>query len=173
MIIRAIFWVLVMAISSQGQAEELKFENIDGGFYYLSEFHGKVLLIANTASNCGFTSQYRSLQELFDRYKSRGLVVLVVPSNDFKQEFSDNKSVKDFCQLNYSLNLPMTTITRVRGAKAHPFYKWIKSEYGFSPNWNFNKIIINKRGKMVKAFGSIARPMGPRITKTIEAQLAE
>lgn len=152
-------------------AAEFSFESIEGGDLSLSDFKGNPVLIVNTASRCGFTSQYDGLQTVYDKYRDKGLTVLAIPSNDFKQELAGDQKVKQFCKINFNLNLPMTTITHVKGPNAHPFFKWIKNEYGFVPSWNFNKILLNQDGQMVASFGSVARPTGWRITKSIEALL--
>ena len=152
-------------------AAEFSFESIEGGDLSLSDFKGNPVLIVNTASRCGFTSQYDGLQTVYDKYRAKGLTVLAIPSNDFKQELAEDQKVKQFCKINFNLNLPMTTITHVKGPNAHPFFKWIKNEYGFVPSWNFNKILLNQDGQMVASFGSVARPTGWRITKSIEALL--
>lgn len=152
-------------------AAEFSFESIEGGDLSLSDFKGNPVLIVNTASRCGFTSQYDGLQTVYDKYREKGLTVLAIPSNDFKQELAEDQKVKQFCKINFNLNLPMTTITHVKGPNAHPFFKWIKNEYGFVPSWNFNKILLNQDGQMVASFGSVARPTGWRITKSIEALL--
>ena len=152
-------------------AAEFSFESIEGGDLSLSDFKGNPVLIVNTASRCGFTSQYDGLQTVYDKYRDKGVTVLAIPSNDFKQELTEDQKVKQFCKINFNLNLPMTTITHVKGPNAHPFFKWIKNEYGFVPSWNFNKILLNQDGQMVASFGSVARPTGWRITKSIEALL--
>lgn len=152
-------------------AAEFSFESIEGGDLSLSDFKGNPVLIVNTASRCGFTSQYDGLQTVYDKYRDKGLTVLAIPSNDFKQELAEDQKVKQFCKINFNLNLPMTTITHVKGPNAHPFFKWVKNEYGFVPSWNFNKILLNQDGQMVASFGSVARPTGWRITKSIEALL--
>ena len=152
-------------------AAEFSFESIEGGDLSLSNFKGNPVLIVNTASRCGLTSQYDGLQTVYDKYRAKGLTVLAIPSNDFKQELAEDEKVKQFCKINFNLNLPMTTITHVKGPNAHPFFKWIKSEYGFAPSWNFNKILLNQDGQMVASFGPAARPTGWRITKSIEALL--
>ena len=149
-------------------ASEFKFDEINGGKLSLSDFRGKAVLIVNTASRCGFTSQYAGLQKLYDRYREQGLVVIAVPSGDFRQELEKEDMVKQFCEINYGLTVPMTSITNVRGPDAHPFYKWVKREYGFAPAWNFNKILLDQKGLMVASFGSTARPMGRRIIRSID-----
>ena len=168
---RIYLWIICMITGISAGAAEFSFESIEGGDLSLSDFKGNPVLIVNTASRCGFTSQYDGLQTMYDKYRDKGLTVLAIPSNDFKQELAEDQKVKQFCKINFNLNLPMTTITHVKGPNAHPFFKWIKNEYGFVPSWNFNKILLNQDGQMVASFGSVARPTGWRITKSIEALL--
>ncbi len=143
------------------------FPSIDGGELDLATWRGQPVLVVNTASRCGYTRQYDGLQELYDTYRERGLVVLAVPSNDFRQELASDEEVKDFCEVNFGLNFPMTTITSVRGETAHPFYKWLEAESGFSPSWNFNKVLIAPDGSVAATFGSNARPMSRTVTSAI------
>jgi len=147
------------------------FSNIDGGNIDTKDWLGKPFLVVNTASKCGFTKQYKELQKLFETYKEDGLMVLAVPSNDFKQELTSNDAVKEFCELDLGLDIPMTEITSVKGATAHPFFKWVKNEIGFTPRWNFNKVLISADGKLVKTYGSLSNPNGKRIRRDIEQQL--
>ena len=127
--------------------------------------------MVNTASQCGFTKQFTGLQALYDRYRDQGLVVLAVPSDDFNQELGTNAEVKEFCELAYGIDLPMTEITPVRGRNAHPFYVSLRAETGFSPNWNFNKVLIGPDGAVVEVYGSQVRPLAPAITRQVEALL--
>ena len=166
---RFILWIFVMISALPTMASEFQFDEINGGQLSLSDFRGKAVLVVNTASRCGFTPQYAGLQNLYDRYKEQGLVVIAVPSGDFRQELKKEDMVKQFCKINYDLTVPMTSITNVRGPDAHPFYQWVRDEYGFTPAWNFNKILLDQKGRMVASFGSTARPMGRRITKSIHA----
>lgn len=165
---RFFLWTFFMISAIPVLASEFKFDEINGGKLSLSDFRGKAVLIVNTASRCGFTSQYAGLQKLYDRYREHGLVVIAVPSGDFRQELEKEDMVKQFCEINYGLTVPMTSITNVRGPDAHPFYKWVKREYGFAPAWNFNKILLDQKGLMVASFGSTARPMGRRIIRSID-----
>jgi len=153
-----------------GSARET-FNNIDGGTIDLSAYAGKPVLVVNTASQCGFTPQYVGLQALYDTYRDRGLVVLAVPSDDFNQELSDAKAVKEFCAVNFGLTLPMTDITHVKGAEAHPFYARVKSETGFQPAWNFNKVLLDGSGQVVGTWGSSVTPQSAKITDAVEALL--
>jgi len=141
------------------------FNSIDGGVIDLDEFRGKPVLVVNTASRCGFTKQYDGLQALHDTYADRGLVVLAVPSNDFKQELASESAVKEFCEVNFNLTLPMTEITRVKGDKAHPFYAWLEEAEGFTPSWNFNKVLLGPDGQVLGTFASPVQPDSRKITK--------
>ncbi len=158
-------------LSAPAQAAGFSFASIDGGEIDLDAWRGTPVLVVNTASMCGFTRQYDDLQALQDRYGARGLKVLAVPSDDFKQELSDAGAVKEFCETNFNLTLPMTDITHVRGAQAHPFYKWMAAEHGFTPGWNFNKVLIGPQGEVLGTWGSTVKPTAGAITKAIEPHL--
>jgi len=147
------------------------FASIDGGEYRLEDWRGRPVLVVNTASRCAFTEQYDDLQALHDRYRDRGLVVLAVPSNDFRQELESEAAVKEFCEVNFALDLPMTEITPVTGADAHPFYARVREVAGFAPRWNFNKILIGPDGEVVATWGSMVRPTSGAIVGRIEALL--
>ena len=123
------------------------FPSIDGGTLSIEDWRGTPVLVVNTASLCGFTPQYEDLQALQDRYGEE-LVVLAVPSNDFRQELGSAEEVQEFCELTYGLTLPMTDISRIRGAEAHPFYAQL-AEAGFVPRWNFNKVLVAPDGELV------------------------
>jgi glutathione peroxidase len=149
---------------------DFKIESITGEIINLSYYKGKPVLIVNTASYCGFTKQYDEMQELWDLYKSKGLIVLGVPSNSFNQEKKNNADVKKFCEVNFSINFPLTTITEVKGENAHEIFLWAKNNYGKSavPKWNFHKILINKEGKVEDTFASFTKPMSKKIINKIE-----
>ena len=149
----------------------LTFPSIDGGTYRLDDWRGRPMLVVNTASRCGFTPQYDDLQALHEAHSARGLVVLAVPSDDFRQELDDAQAVKDFCEVNFGLTLPMTDITRVTGPSAHPFYRWLAEAHGFVPGWNFNKVLIGPSGEVVATWGSMPRPTGRAILGRIEPLL--
>lgn len=149
------------------------FESIDGGTLTLDAWKGQPVLVVNTASRCGFTRQYDELQALYDQYREQGLVVLAVPSNDFRQELATNADVAEFCEVNFGLDIPMTTITHVKGAAAHPFYAWLAASEGFTPGWNFNKVLIAPDGSVAGTFASPVKPMSGQITSLIEAMLAK
>jgi glutathione peroxidase len=147
------------------------FANIDGGSHSIESWRGRPVLVVNTASQCGFTGQYDNLQAVYDRYRDRGLVVLAVPSDDFNQELSTAAEVKEFCALNFALDLPMTDITHVRGAQAHEFFRQVKAVSGFEPSWNFNKVLLTPDGEVAGTWGSMTKPDAPAITRKIEAML--
>ena len=152
---------------------DLNIESISGESINFSEYKGKVVLIVNTASYCGFTKQYDELQKLWEEYKSKGLVVLGIPSNSFNQEMSNNSEVKEFCKVNFNINFPMSVIVDVKGESAHELFKWAKTNYGNSavPKWNFHKILINKNGKIEDTFNSFTKPMSKKIISKIESIL--
>ena len=149
---------------------DFSIESITGETIKFDEYKNKVVLIVNTASYCGFTKQYDELQELWDLYKSKGLIVLGIPSNSFNQEKANNADVKEFCEVNFNINFPLSTITEVKGENAHEIFKWAKANYGKSavPKWNFYKILINKDGKIEDTFASFTKPMSKKLIKIIE-----
>ena len=139
--------------------------------FALKNLKDKTVLLVNVASNCGFTKQYSELQELYDKYSEKGLVVLGVPSNQFGgQEPGSNNEIKDFCETNFNITFPMTTKIDVKGENAHPIYLWAKENYGNAavPKWNFHKILINKQGKIVDTYSSFTKPMSKKLTSKIE-----
>ena len=152
------------------EAPAFSFPSIDGGSYSTAEWRGKPVLVVNTASLCGFTPQYENLQDLADRYEGRA-VVLAVPSDDFNQELASDAEVKEFCELNYNITLPMTTIEHVAKGAVHPFYAWVRQQTGFVPGWNFNKVLIAPDGSIAGTFGAPVKPEGPQIAGRIEAML--
>ena len=152
---------------------DLKINSISGKLIDLKNYKDKVVLVVNTASYCGFTKQYSDLQTLWDRYKSDGLIVLGVPSNSFNQEKKEDADVKEFCEVNFNINFPMTSITEVKGDNSHELFKWAEKNYGKSaiPKWNFHKILINKDGKIADTYSSFTNPMSKKITSKIESLL--
>ena len=152
---------------------DFNIESISGEIINLSEYKGKVVLLVNTASYCGFTPQYDNLQKLWHKYKNDGLVVLGIPSNSFNQEKKGNKEVKQFCEVNFNINFPMSTITEVKGDNAHEIFKWAKTNHGKSaiPKWNFYKILINKEGKIEDTYSSFTSPTSNKIISKIEELL--
>ena len=149
---------------------DFRIENINGEIINLNEYKGKVVLVVNTASYCGFTKQYDDLQKLWLKYKNDGLIVLGIPSNSFNQEKDTNEEVKNFCEVNFNITFPMTSIYDVKGEKAHDIYLWAAKNYGGKaiPKWNFYKILINKNGKIEKTYSSMTNPMSKKMTIDIE-----
>ena len=137
----------------------------------LCKFEEKVILVVNVASRCGYTYQYATLQKLYDEYKDQDFVILGVPSRDFMQEYSNEEDVAEFCSTEYGVNFPMFATTKVRGKKAHPFYKKLADESGISPKWNFNKYLISRDGSVVSTYGSSVKPDSVELTSDIEKLL--
>ena len=156
--------------NNQESFYDLEIESINGEIIKLKDYRDKVILIVNTASYCGFTKQYEDLQELWDKYKSKGLIVLGVPSDTFNQEKKTNSEVKKFCEVNFDINFPLTTITEVRGKNAHEIFKWTENNFGKSaiPKWNFHKILINKQGNVEETYASFTKPTSNKIINKIE-----
>ena len=152
---------------------EYKFNNIDGEEIKLDDYKGKIIVVVNVASRCGYTPQYDGLQKLWTDYKERDLVVIGIPTNNFKQEPASNKEIKDFCETNFGISFPMTEKIDVIGKNAHPFYKWAKKNYGIGaiPKWNFHKIIIGKNGKVADTFASFTKPTSSKFIKAIEKEI--
>ena len=163
------FFSKVTAVSNS-TAYDFEFSSIDGNLIKLSQFKGKVVVVVNVASRCGYTPQYDDLQTLWSEYKSKNLVVLGVPTNNFRQEPGTNKEIKDFCETNFGITFPMTEKTNVIGTNSHPFYKWARKDFGIGaiPKWNFHKIIIGKDGKVASTFSSITSPSSKKFINTIE-----
>ena len=130
----------------------------------------KVVLLVNTASQCGFTPQYAGLQKIYDRYKEDNFIVLGVPSNDFNQELSKESDVKKFCEIRFGVNFPMTSIQKIRGEAAHPLYKWIAGNVSVigQPRWNFHKFLIGKDGKIINLFSSMTSPTSEGFINQVE-----
>ena len=152
---------------------DFNIKDISGKTLKLETYKNKVILLVNTASYCGFTKQYDELQTLWDEYRSKGLIVIGVPSNSFNQEKKSDKEIKKFCEVNFNINFPLTTMIDVKGENAHEIYKWAKDNYGKSaiPKWNFYKILINKDGKIEETFSSFTKPMSKKIINKIESLL--
>tara|TARA_E500000178_G_scaffold248104_1_gene244730 strand:+ start:1136 stop:1681 length:546 start_codon:yes stop_codon:yes gene_type:complete len=154
-------------------AYEFSFKSIDGGEINLEKYKDNVLIIVNVASRCGFTNQYEDLQNLWSKYKDKDLVVIGVPTNNFKQEPGSNEDIKKFCKTNFNINFPMTEKMDVIGSNAHPFFQWAKENHGISavPKWNFHKIIIGKDGKVSETFTSITKPSAKKFIELINKEI--
>jgi glutathione peroxidase len=138
----------------------------------LCQYSGKVLLVVNTASYCGFTPQYKGLEALYARYRDRGLVVLGFPSNDFAQETGDNRQIADFCENTYGVKFPMFTKSNVRGPQANPLFRQLAQATGRQPLWNFHKYLVARDGSVVNSYTSLTSPDSSSLVKDIEKQLA-
>jgi glutathione peroxidase len=165
------------AADQQGSAHDFAFTKLLGGDPLpLSDFKGKVVMVVNTASKCGFTPQFKVLEAVNAKYKEQGFVMIGVPSNDFGgQEPLNAEGIAKFCELNYGVTFPMTGKEVVSGDNAHPFYKWASKTLGFgtAPKWNFHKYLIDRNGKLVDYFNSTTAPDAERVTTAIEALLAK
>jgi glutathione peroxidase len=146
----------------------------DGSEKPLSAYKGKVLLIVNTASECGFTPQYKGLEELYQRYKDRGLEILAFPANNFgSQEPGSDPEIRKFCTLKYHVSFPLFAKTSVKGAGINPLYRYLTTESGFDGDitWNFNKFLVDRSGKVVARYDSKVEPMSPELVKEIQKLL--
>ena len=138
----------------------------------LCQFAGRVVLVVNTASYCGYTRQYEGLEKLHARYAAQGFTILGVPSNDFKQESGDNKAIAELCFNTYGVKFPMFAPQSVSGPGAHPFYALLARSAGTAPRWNFHKYLIDRQGRVVASFPSSVEPLDARLTTRIEQLLA-
>lgn len=184
---RALFAGLIASIATMFQvaraeqpapatAWDFSFTSIDGKPMPLSQYRGKVLLVVNVASFCGFTPQYKGLQALFDKYEAQGLTVIGVPSNDFgNQEPKAAGEIKEFCQGTFGVKFPLTQKEALSGETAHPFYVWARNELGWlnAPKWNFHKYLVGRDGRLVTSFISTTTPESTRIISAIESELAK
>ncbi|MCA3108006.1 MAG: glutathione peroxidase [Rhodocyclaceae bacterium] len=149
-------------------------ELVGGKPVSLCQYRGKVLMVVNTASECGFTPQYEQLEALHRRLAPRGLVIVGFPSNDFgQQERGSNKAIADFCKLNYGVSFPMFERTEVVGPRANPFYAQLARRSGTAPGWNFHKYVVDRGGNRVQSFATTIRPDDPRLVRELERLLAE
>lgn len=140
----------------------------------ICQYRGKVLLVVNTASQCGYTPQYEGLEKLYKRYKDKGLVVLGFPSNDFgAQEPGSNQEIAKFCEANYGVSFPMFGKTSVAKGAVNPFYEKLAASSGTRPGWNFHKYLVDRRGARALSFDTRIEPSDPKLVKEIERLLAE
>ena len=138
----------------------------------LCQYSGRVLLVVNTASYCGFTPQYKGLEELYAKYRDRGLVVLGFPSNDFAQEKASNQEIADFCENTFGVRFPMFGKSAVRGSDANPLFRQLAAQTGRAPLWNFHKYLVARDGKVVAHYSSLTRPDDPALVRALEQQLS-
>ena len=152
-------------------AYDFQFRDLDGSTLNLSEYKGKIIVAVNVASQCGFTKQYEDMQNIWEKYQSKGLIMLGIPSNDFgKQEPGSSKEIKNFCEAKFGITFSMTEKVSVKGSEAHPFYIWAKENHGKSaiPKWNFHKIIIDRNGKIAETFSSITNPSSKKFIEVLD-----
>ena len=176
-----IAFLLLMTQASAQSAQtffDLQATSIDGTTRKLSSYRGKVVLVANTASGCGYTPQYKDLEALSKKYSSRGLVVLGFPSNDFGgQEPGSNHEIKQFCELNYKVDFPLFSKAPVTGSDAQPVFTWLVShspaDVAGPVEWNFEKFLISRDGRLVKRYRSKTNPTSPDVTTAIEEELSQ
>ena len=169
-----LLWGVMPAKAASQTAFDFSFTSIEGKAMPLEAYRGHPVLIVNTASFCGYTPQYKGLEALWQRYRDKGLVVIGVPSNDFgAQEPKGEAAIKEFCEVNYDVDFPLTKKQVVKGASAHPFYLWAASVGGKEamPAWNFHKLLIGPDGALVRAFPSATEPTSAELTGAVEALL--
>jgi len=172
----ALLSMILLSVANMANAACLdlynhQFSTLQGEKVNLCDYQNKPILVVNTASRCGFTPQFEALEGLYSQYKDRGLLVIGFPSNDFKQELSDDKQIGDFCKLTYSVKFPMITKSSVTGKTANPFYKQLIAKTGQSPSWNFFKYVILPGGNDVYAFSSDVKPNAAEIMSKIKPSL--
>lgn len=177
-ILRKIIILLSLILSEGAVADnvyDFSFQKIDGsGEIKLSSYKGKVIMVVNTASLCGFTKQYADLEKLYQQYKNKGFEIIAVPSNDFgKQEPGSSEEIQNFCEVNFDISFPIAEKVDVKGEKSHPFFVWTRENLGglSGPKWNFYKYIIGKDGEILGWFSSMASPASKKIIKLIEENL--
>ena len=160
-----------VAANYEKLAYNYQFKDLDGSLILLSEYKDKVIVVVNVASQCGFTKQYDDMQDIWEKYQSKGIIMLGIPSNDFGgQEPGTSTEIKNFCEAKFGITFPMTEKVSVKGKSAHPFYLWAKENHGKSavPKWNFHKIINDKNGKIAETFSSMTSPSSKKFILAIE-----
>jgi glutathione peroxidase len=167
----SLFGFNTMANASCDALYNHQFTTINGDRFDLCDYQDKPILVVNTASKCGFTPQFEALEGLYKQYKSKGLLVIGFPSNDFKQELEDNAKIGDFCKMTYGVEFPMMSKSAVRGSDVNPFYKQLIAKTGTTPKWNFYKYVIAPKGEKVTAFSSMTKPDSEEIMKEIKPHL--
>ncbi len=159
-----------------GSVYDFTMTTIDGKPMPFAQYKGRVLLVVNTASFCGFTPQYEGLEKLYETYRDKGLTVVGIPSGDFgEQEYKKNHEIKQFCESKFGIKFPMSEKNVVTGANAAPIYRWAATVLGQAkvPKWNFHKYLVGRDGRLIEAFGTKLTPMSPDVTAAVEAALAK
>ena len=163
---------LAVCASASDSVHNFDLKTIDGAKLPLASYKGKVLMIVNTASQCGFTPQYKGLEAAYKKYKDRGFVMLGVPANNFGgQEPGTNEEIKTFCSRTYSVSFPMTSKISVKGQDQDPLYQFLSKSGGGDPQWNFTKYLVGKDGNVIKKFASNVDPGSAEFSAAIEAAL--
>lgn len=175
MTLRSVLTLLIPSVlMAASSVHDFTLTSIDGNPAPLSSYKGKVLLLVNVASKCGYTPQYTGLQTLYDKYKDRGLVVVGVPANNFGgQEPGTNEEIKTFCTRNYNVTFPMMSKVSVKGEDKTPLYGYLTENTGGDVKWNFTKFLVDKNGKIVSRFESKVTPESPELTSAVEKALAQ
>lgn len=173
-----VFVILLFSASLAGAAcprlLDVKVDTLTQDAASLCQYEGKVLLVVNTASQCGYTPQYEGLEKIYRRYKDKGLVVMGFPSNDFGgQEPGSNKDIAAFCEINYGVSFPMFTKSAVAKGAVNPFYERLASASKSRPRWNFHKYLVDRKGEKVLAYPSDVTPTDPKFVREIERLLAQ
>ncbi len=156
-----------LARAADGLAWDFSFPSLDGGTLDFAKLRGRVLLVTNTASFCGFAPQFTALEALNTNRGSDGLTVVGMPSNDFDQEADSDAKVKQLCELTYGVDFPMASLTHVRGQRANAFYTWVRAQRGWEPDWNFNKVVIGRDGRIAALFRAPDEPDGKAVQGAI------
>tara|TARA_B100000886_G_scaffold305075_1_gene236632 strand:- start:405 stop:944 length:540 start_codon:yes stop_codon:yes gene_type:complete len=175
---KIIFIIMILSFFSSLSANyhklayDFDFKGLDGNQISLKDYTEKVIVVVNVASRCGYTPQYSDLQKLSTKFQDK-LVVIGVPTNNFKQEPGNNAEIKKFCDSNFGITFPMSEKVDVIGSNAHPFFKWAKKNHGISaiPKWNFHKIIVGKNGKVLDTFASFTKPSSKKFLSVIENEI--
>ena len=160
------------AAPDSGRAWQFKMPSIDDGTLDFAEFRGKVLLVVNTASYCGYTPQYKQLESLHRDLSPRGFAVVGIPSQDFGQEKASNAEVAQFCELTYGVDFPMAGLSHVTGGTAAPFYRWVRAQTRWEPKWNFYKVLVGRDGAIAGTYSSDDLPDGGRLRQAIDKAVA-
>jgi glutathione peroxidase len=168
--------LLFMSISTDTSIYDFELDSLSGDEVSLSEFEGNVLLVVNTASECGYTPQYKELQELYETYNDEGFYVLGFPANNFGgQEPGSDEEIAQFCELNYGVTFPMFSKISVKGDDQHPLYQYLTQadnpDFTGEIGWNFEKFLIDRNGNIVRRFKSNVTPMGDELTESLKKLL--
>ncbi|HSA58979.1 MAG TPA: glutathione peroxidase [bacterium] len=169
-----LFLGVTMALPARAEFYDIAVKSIDGRDADLSEYRNKVVLVVNTASECGFTPQYEGLEKLYETYKDKGFVLLGMPCNQFGgQEPGTNAEIKAFCERRYGVTFPLLSKGDVKGPNQHPLYKFLLDGAGKEGNvgWNFEKFLVDREGKVVRHFSSNVAPEAPELVKAIEKEI--